>query len=75
MLRIEITRNYDSYIVYDQHNNKVNHKVDCLKLKLLTNDIIDSNNNIILSPVKTQPIPCVILLDKIIYHKANKRCH
>lgn len=68
MYALEISRNYESYKIFDSEQNEVEcmNDINCLEKKYLSYDKIDKDGNVVESPVKTMIIPAVVDLKKLL---------
>ncbi len=68
MYKLEISRNYESYKIFDSEQNEVEcmNDINCLEKKYLSYDKIDKDGNVVESPVKTMIIPAVVDLKKLL---------
>ena len=69
---ITIARDYSEYTLLDDIHNISDISIYPLASHLLTNDRLDNDMRVVDSPLKSEIIPAVLLLDKSLYTKGRK---
>lgn len=69
---ITIARDYSEYSLLDDNNNKMDISINPVVPHLLTNDRLDDDMRVVDSPLQSEIIPAVLLLDKSLCTKGRK---